>query len=45
MVAQYPEETRSLVTHRFGLDEVSQAFATAADKGHKSIKVHINPGA
>lgn len=43
VVAQYPEETRSLVTHRFPLDEVSQAFATAADKANKSIKVHVNP--
>jgi threonine dehydrogenase-like Zn-dependent dehydrogenase len=33
----------ALVTHRFALDQVNQAFATAADKHSGSIKVHIVP--
>ena len=33
----------ALVTHRFALDQVNQAFATAADKHSGSIKVHIIP--
>jgi L-iditol 2-dehydrogenase len=33
----------ALVTHRFPLDEVNQAFAAAADKHSGSIKVHIIP--
>lgn len=34
-----------LVTHRFSLDEVVTAFATADDKSNRTIKVHIQPGA
>ena len=37
------EEARSLITHRFGLDEVNQAFDTALDKASLSIKVHLTP--
>jgi threonine dehydrogenase-like Zn-dependent dehydrogenase len=33
----------ALVTHRFGLDEVNQAFSVAADKNSGSIKVHLMP--
>ena len=33
----------ALVTHRFGLDQVGEAFAAAADKSSQSIKVHFNP--
>jgi|TARA_Y100000310_G_scaffold315557_2_gene366259 L-iditol 2-dehydrogenase len=36
---------RSLVTHRFQLDDVQQAFETAMDKSTQSIKVHLNPEA
>ena len=43
VVAQFPDETRSLVTHRFPLADAARAFATAADKANQSIKVHINP--
>lgn len=39
------EEARSLITHRFTLDDVNTAFATALDKGSKSIKVHLTPNA
>ena len=34
---------RSLVTHRFPLDRVNDAFATAADKSTGSVKVVIEP--
>jgi L-iditol 2-dehydrogenase len=33
----------SLVTHRFGLGDVADAFAAAADKSSRSLKVHISP--
>ena len=33
-----------LITHRFSLDQVSHAFAAAADKKAGAIKVHIMPG-
>ena len=36
-----PERARMVITHRFPLDELTQAFATAADKGTKSIKVQV----
>ncbi len=34
---------RSLVTHRFALERVNEAFATAADKSTGSIKVTLTP--
>ncbi len=36
-----PERARAVITHRFSLDEAAQAFATAADKGTKSVKVQV----
>jgi len=33
----------ALVTHRFALDQINQAFQTAADKSSRSIKVHLVP--
>jgi len=36
-------DVRSLVTHRFGLDQVNEAFAAAADKSTGSIKVTLVP--
>ena len=36
-----PERARMVITHRFPLDELTRAFATAADKGTKSIKVQV----
>ena len=43
VMADYAEAARTLVTHRYGLDEVNNAFATALDKSTQSIKVHLNP--
>ena len=39
------EDARSLITHRFGLDDVNDAFEAALNKSSKSIKVHIRPNA
>jgi threonine dehydrogenase-like Zn-dependent dehydrogenase len=38
-----PERARALITHRLPLDQAGEAFATAADKGTKSLKVHVTP--
>jgi len=43
ILADHAETARPLVTHRFRLDEYTQAFETALDKSTRSIKVHINP--
>jgi L-iditol 2-dehydrogenase len=37
------EPLNSLVTHRFGLDQVNEAFTAAADKNSGSLKVHLIP--
>jgi 2-desacetyl-2-hydroxyethyl bacteriochlorophyllide A dehydrogenase len=37
------EGMRRLITHRFPLAEAGEAFATAADKGTKSLKVQVIP--
>ena len=44
IVAQYAEQAKRLVTHRFALDDVNTAFAAAMDKSTRSIKVHLQPG-
>ena len=38
-----PERARSIITHRYSLDEAAEAFAVAADKSNGSIKVHLQP--
>jgi 2-desacetyl-2-hydroxyethyl bacteriochlorophyllide A dehydrogenase len=38
-----PERARALITHRFPLEDAAKAFATAADKGTKSLKVQVAP--
>ena len=43
IIADNVESARSLVTHRFGLDDVQTAFETALDKSTRSIKVHLSP--
>ena len=43
VISDYAEAARSLVTHRYGLNEVNAAFATALDKSSESLKVHFNP--
>lgn len=34
-------DATQLVTHRFGLDDIAEAFAIAADKSSGSVKVHV----
>jgi 2-desacetyl-2-hydroxyethyl bacteriochlorophyllide A dehydrogenase len=36
-----PERARAVITHRFPLSEAAKAFATAADKSTKSLKVQV----
>jgi 2-desacetyl-2-hydroxyethyl bacteriochlorophyllide A dehydrogenase len=36
-----PERARAVITHRFPLAEAAKAFATAADKSTKSLKVQV----
>jgi 2-desacetyl-2-hydroxyethyl bacteriochlorophyllide A dehydrogenase len=36
-----PERARAIITHRFPLAEAAKAFATAADKSTKSLKVQV----
>ena len=43
IVADNADAARSLVTQRFDLDHVHDAFGTALDKSSHSIKVHFNP--
>ena len=44
MLVELRHSIGSLVTHRFGLDAVLDAFATAGDKTTGAIKVAITPG-
>ncbi len=41
IIAADPERVRRVITHRFPLEDVGSAFATAADKKQGSLKVHI----
>ncbi|NJN51603.1 MAG: alcohol dehydrogenase catalytic domain-containing protein [Gammaproteobacteria bacterium] len=43
LVLRHASELTRLVTHRFSLDGVARAYATAADKKEGAIKVHIRP--
>lgn len=43
LLARHRDELAPLVTHRFALHEVNEAFATAADKKAGSIKVQVEP--
>lgn len=36
-----PDRARAIITHRFPLAEAAKAFATAADKSTKSLKVQV----
>ncbi len=41
LLAANPERARAIITHRFPLAEAPKAFATAADKSTKSLKVQV----
>lgn len=43
MLADHGDAARTLITHRYALEDASDAFATALDKSTRSIKVHFNP--
>ncbi len=43
MVDRHRTALAPLVTHRFKLDQVAEAFAAAADKTSRSIKVQVEP--
>jgi threonine dehydrogenase-like Zn-dependent dehydrogenase len=43
LLPRYRAELAALHTHRFGLNEVREAFATAADKHTGAIKVVVEP--
>ena len=43
MIEADPERARGMISHRFPLGEVDEAFRTAADKSTASLKVQINP--
>jgi 2-desacetyl-2-hydroxyethyl bacteriochlorophyllide A dehydrogenase len=43
LLAAAPEKYRRLVTHRFRLNDIAQAFETASDKASGCIKVAIAP--
>jgi threonine dehydrogenase-like Zn-dependent dehydrogenase len=45
ILADHAEAARTVVTHRFALDQANEAYATALDKSSRSIKVHVNPNA
>jgi threonine dehydrogenase-like Zn-dependent dehydrogenase len=44
LLSEHGDAARSLVTHRFALDDIQAAFETAADKRRGSIKVTVTPG-
>lgn len=43
LIHRHRELLRGMVTHRFALDDIAQAFAAASDKGAGSIKVCVAP--
>jgi threonine dehydrogenase-like Zn-dependent dehydrogenase len=43
LLADHIDRVRTIVTHRFALEDVNDAFRTAADKASGSIKVSIDP--
>ncbi|MEM8769387.1 MAG: alcohol dehydrogenase catalytic domain-containing protein [Pseudomonadota bacterium] len=45
LAARHADTIEPLVTHRFSLDQVSDAFAVADDKANRTIKVQIHSGA
>jgi L-iditol 2-dehydrogenase len=43
LVARHRDRLEPVVSHRFKLDQIADAFATAADKSTHSIKVQVQP--
>lgn len=45
LLADHGDVARTLITHRYALADVNEAYATALDKSTRSIKVHLKPTA
>ena len=43
MLAEDPEITRAVITHRFPLEDAQEAFRVAADRGSGAIRVVLEP--
>ncbi len=43
LLAQHPDLSEIVVTHRYRLEHAVDAFATAADRAAGAIKVHLSP--
>jgi threonine dehydrogenase-like Zn-dependent dehydrogenase len=43
LIVRHAAEVAPLVTHRFPLDDVARAYATASDKKQGSVKVQVEP--
>jgi threonine dehydrogenase-like Zn-dependent dehydrogenase len=43
MLAQNPDIARTLVTHRFPIEDAAEAFRTAADRASRALRVVVEP--
>jgi threonine dehydrogenase-like Zn-dependent dehydrogenase len=43
MLAEDPEIARTVITHRFAIEDAPEAFRVAADKSSGAIRVVIEP--
>ena len=44
MLAGDPDIVRTVITHRFGLEDAAEAFRVASDRGSGAIRVVLEPG-
>lgn len=43
MLAQEPDITQTLITHRFPIEDAAEAFRTATDKASRALRVVVEP--